>query len=767
MSRTQKRKAKRKRQKEEAAATAAAVAVSVAVNDYENGISASTKSHANNNNNSKYATALLAKAFREKKWRECETAIIAMHARGRMPTVQQVNKLLSMYEKNGMTEEAMFVFNAMRRRNKTNNNENENNDSDTKINVPRENLGNSSAAARACSGVVPSVVTYSIIVRSLGNIGDTARAFEVFEEARNPATGLRIDNVLFNAAINAIRISPNPASFISRAEEVVQDCQCFADVVTMNSMLGCYDKLAMGRKACIFLLNVGMGVGVGGKRMLNSVSWTHVISACAKAGMCDNALQMLALWKRRSTSALVPDRNIHIYNAALSACERVGRWRDALKILDDMQKRGPEPDEVSLRSVIFCLLGASPGLPRVQRAWMLFKKCETGGFANVSTSAISYRVLIRGLDFCRSISRLDAYRLLISAEHSITCDDNDINDNDDIDDDEGVRMVMVKQMPAFRVEEQSHEDNLKTVSVSDNDDVIDQVEAVSRGEELKNKFRVVYHEAGFARMPKNYQDLDVFTSIAGSIPVLSSEGIERQKKACVMKRYNVAGVDGALVLAGVLTQTECNNMIEAAESVGFRPDEPVRLSVGGESSSFSSSSSGHMDGSLAASTITTTTATTTGIDSMEWLVDNALYDTIWERVRDHLPQTLGGCKIAGINQRFRLFRYGMGGVYRPHIDGSWPGSGLVDGKYAKDVFGDRISKMTFLIYLNDDFGGGSTTFYIPKPSEKALEAYSVVPTVGAILCFGHGDDKSSPVHEGELVVEGRKYVARTDVLYYI
>ncbi len=41
-------------------------------------------------------------------------------------------------------------------------------------------------------------------------------------------------------------------------------------------------------------------------------------------------------------------------------------------------------------------------------------------------------------------------------------------------------------------------------------------------------------------------------------------------------------------------------------------------------------------------------------------------------------------------------------------------SGVVDGKLAYDVYGDRWSRFTFLIYLNDDFDGGATTFYTPS-----------------------------------------------------
>ena len=60
-------------------------------------------------------------------------------------------------------------------------------------------------------------------------------------------------------------------------------------------------------------------------------------------------------------------------------------------------------------------------------------------------------------------------------------------------------------------------------------------------------------------------------------------------------------------------------------------------------------------------------------------------------------------------------------VYRPHVDGAWPGSGLLDGKVVFDAFGDRWSRLTFLIYLNDGFEGGATTFYTPGEQEGCVE----------------------------------------------
>ena len=116
----------------------------------------------------------------------------------------------------------------------------------------------------------------------------------------------------------------------------------------------------------------------------------------------------------------------------------------------------------------------------------------------------------------------------------------------------------------------------------------------------------------------------------------------------------------------------------------------------------------------------------------------------------------------------RFFKYtdAEKAVYRPHIDGSWPGAGLDarTGAFLMDAHGDRRSRLTFLMYLNDDFDGGATTFYVPSAGAAGLRAYGVQPRIGTVLCFPQGN-LASLVHEGSAVTRGFKCVIRTDVLY--
>ena len=240
--------------------------------------------------------------------------------------------------------------------------------------------------------------------------------------------------------------------------------------------------------------------------------------------------------------------------------------------------------------------------------------------------------------------------------------------------------------------------------------------------------RVVMSESGPERQPPNHYDLHIY-SVSPSLMLLRHD-------TPPPTRVDVPNVPGAFVLLNVLSRQECANLTAVAESIGYTPDHPLSR------------------------------PTASGIGGLEWLFSQATMDTLRDRCKGLLPAKLCGGKLAGINARCRLFRYtdAEKAVYRPHIDGSWPGSGVdFTGKYVHDNFGDRRSRLTFLIYLNDGFEGGCTTFYLPA-ANGGLNARGVVPRAGSVLCFPQGNT-ASLLHEGSAVTKGTKDVIRTDVLY--
>jgi hypothetical protein len=148
-----------------------------------------------------------------------------------------------------------------------------------------------------------------------------------------------------------------------------------------------------------------------------------------------------------------------------------------------------------------------------------------------------------------------------------------------------------------------------------------------------------------------------------------------------------------------------------------------------------------------------------------WVASESLHEKIYRRCKEQLPQSIEEQQVAGINRRFRIYKYSHGNVYRPHVDGAWPGSGIVDGEYQYNMFGDRLSRLTFILYLNEDFEGGATTFFSPSAEFGSLDTIGVRPRIGSVLCFPHGDTAGSLVHEGSATTSGNKYIIRTDVLY--
>jgi predicted 2-oxoglutarate/Fe(II)-dependent dioxygenase YbiX len=123
--------------------------------------------------------------------------------------------------------------------------------------------------------------------------------------------------------------------------------------------------------------------------------------------------------------------------------------------------------------------------------------------------------------------------------------------------------------------------------------------------------------------------------------------------------------------------------------------------------------------------------------------DPELAQRLWQRARPDLPANwFGPWQACGLNERFRFYRYDVGQKFAPHSDG-----------YFERDNGER-SQLTFMVYLNDDFEGGTTNFHQARPPLR------VRPQQGMALVFAHRQ-----LHEGAPVVRGRKYVLRSDVMY--
>lgn len=127
-------------------------------------------------------------------------------------------------------------------------------------------------------------------------------------------------------------------------------------------------------------------------------------------------------------------------------------------------------------------------------------------------------------------------------------------------------------------------------------------------------------------------------------------------------------------------------------------------------------------------------------DNERILYEDPTYATVfWERLKAYIKPEIGNSYAIGLNELFRFYKYSPGQRFKMHRD----------GRYERNE--TEFSYYTFMIYLNDDYEGGQTKFHSGE---------FVSPKKGTALIFEH-----SLRHEGEKLINGIKYVLRSDIMY--
>ncbi len=170
---------------------------------------------------------------------------------------------------------------------------------------------------------------------------------------------------------------------------------------------------------------------------------------------------------------------------------------------------------------------------------------------------------------------------------------------------------------------------------------------------------------------------------------------------------------GIFTIDALFSDRECEDMMHCAEASGFQA-APIVTAHG------------------------TKVAQDTRNNDRCVFDDPTLADELWQRSRASIPMALSGRQAIALNERFRLYRYTPGQRFYWHADAPFRREN------------GEMSLLTFMVYLNAGYAGGSTRF----------ESARVVGARGQALVFQHG-----LVHEGSEVTEGTKYLLRSDVMY--
>jgi 2OG-Fe(II) oxygenase superfamily len=167
-------------------------------------------------------------------------------------------------------------------------------------------------------------------------------------------------------------------------------------------------------------------------------------------------------------------------------------------------------------------------------------------------------------------------------------------------------------------------------------------------------------------------------------------------------------------------------------------------------------------------------------ESEIWAADAApLMEALWARcggvVREELGDVVLGPELrgfavpssshgrwsaSGLNPRVGVFRYGAGGHFAPHYDGTYRPTGDAECE----------SQFTLVVYLGAECEGGATLLLADDAKVERAEPRifadggllrRVSPEVGGALIF----QQRVVLHAGELVSAGRKVIMRSDVLF--
>ncbi|WP_434930384.1 prolyl hydroxylase family protein [Shewanella sp. HL-SH5] len=252
---------------------------------------------------------------------------------------------------------------------------------------------------------------------------------------------------------------------------------------------------------------------------------------------------------------------------------------------------------------------------------------------------------------------------------------------------------------------------------------------------VNSDYFVVAHEPG-----AEHPALPTWANHQANVAKLNDTSLTQPSKKML------AEVPGAFQLLNVLSADECQRLIAVSESMGFLPDAAVSLPRDVRHN-----------------------------DSLTWVVDNATEQVIWNRIKHLMDDNLGifaGKAALGLNNRFRFYRYNEGDYFKPHSDGSWPGSQVINGELVRDAFGDRYSQLTFLILLTEDFEGGATRFLVnadnpqlPAKRGDNVKTVDIRTPAGSVICFPHGMHPLHCIHSSEPIYKGVKYIIRTDMLF--
>lgn len=144
-----------------------------------------------------------------------------------------------------------------------------------------------------------------------------------------------------------------------------------------------------------------------------------------------------------------------------------------------------------------------------------------------------------------------------------------------------------------------------------------------------------------------------------------------------------------------------------------------------------------------------------GVRSQFTASDPDLSAMVWKRVKHALPEVLDNGRVIGLQTVWRHARYFPGQSVFAHMD-------FRHGSREDECVASRLS---FTVYLNDDFDGGSTSFVLGMRDDGSHgeEYYPNRPRTGSVVIFYQSVPEFA--HTANTVHRSCKSIMRADVMY--
>lgn len=199
-----------------------------------------------------------------------------------------------------------------------------------------------------------------------------------------------------------------------------------------------------------------------------------------------------------------------------------------------------------------------------------------------------------------------------------------------------------------------------------------------------------------------------------------------------VRREDIA--TGIYLLHGLMTVKECRRLIAAAEARGF---SHAGLAIGDDTYRVN----------LAARN-----------NERVVLDGSALAAGLWPRLHHLVDPLHDGAPVRAVNTRFRVYRYGPGQRFSPHVD-------------VRTKVPGGETRYSLMVYLSDEFTAGETRFFEAKDRTARRGQhrgrkfdnhvrFALRQPIGGAVVFDH-----LLLHEGAEVTSGLKYAVRTDLVH--